>query len=95
MQQHFFSIKRKVEIDECPGCGGIWLDAGELSELRDLYKTESERKQAASEVFDSQFGDKLKSMSKQSLEKGRRVANAFKYICPSYYIPGDQKWGAF
>lgn len=22
-----------VEVDECPGCGGIWLDQGELEEL--------------------------------------------------------------
>jgi Zn-finger nucleic acid-binding protein len=24
-----------VEIDECGGCGGIWLDAGELAKIRE------------------------------------------------------------
>jgi hypothetical protein len=24
---------QKVMIDQCPGCGGIWLDAGELEEV--------------------------------------------------------------
>jgi len=29
------------------------------------------------------------------LESARKIANAFKFICPSYYIPGKQAWGAF
>lgn len=32
MSRHFFSVKRQVEIDDCPSCGGVWLDAGELAE---------------------------------------------------------------
>ena len=23
MMRHFYSVKRQVEIDECPGCGGL------------------------------------------------------------------------
>jgi len=34
LQRHFFSAKRKVEVDECPNCGGYWLDAGELASIR-------------------------------------------------------------
>ena len=26
MMRHFFSVKRSIEVDECAGCGGIWLD---------------------------------------------------------------------
>src|SRR5947207_11575848 len=25
LQQHFYSVKRRVTVDECPGCGGYWL----------------------------------------------------------------------
>jgi uncharacterized protein len=46
MMRRFFSIKRSVSIDECPACGGIWLDPGELAEVRNLYKTEAEREEA-------------------------------------------------
>jgi len=35
LQRHFFSAKRRVEVDECPNCGGYWLDAGELGQIRD------------------------------------------------------------
>jgi uncharacterized protein len=41
LHRHFFSAKRRVEVDECPNCGGYWLDAGELAMIRD------ERAQAA------------------------------------------------
>ena len=34
LKKRFFSPRRLVEIDECPGCGGIWLDAGELEKIR-------------------------------------------------------------
>ena len=34
LKRHFFSAKRRVEVDECPGCGGYWLDHGELAQIR-------------------------------------------------------------
>jgi hypothetical protein len=34
LHRHFFSAQRRVEVDECPGCGGCWLDAGELALIR-------------------------------------------------------------
>ncbi len=40
LHRHFFSPKRRVEVDECPGCGGYWLDAGELAMIR-AEKTEA------------------------------------------------------
>jgi|SRR5207244_7764934 len=40
LKRHFFSAKRRVEVDECPNCGGYWLDAGELAQIR-LEKSET------------------------------------------------------
>jgi Zn-finger nucleic acid-binding protein len=34
LHRHFFSAKRRVEVDQCPNCGGYWLDAGELASIR-------------------------------------------------------------
>jgi len=34
MMRRFYSPKRQVEVDECPACGGIWMDAGELAAAR-------------------------------------------------------------
>jgi Zn-finger nucleic acid-binding protein len=41
LHRHFFSAKRRVEVDQCPNCGGYWLDAGELALIR------AEKSQAA------------------------------------------------
>jgi len=34
LHRHYFSAKRRVEVDQCPSCGGYWLDAGELAMIR-------------------------------------------------------------
>ncbi len=98
LMRHFFSVKKQIELDECPGCGGFWLDAGELRGIRSLFETEQEKNDAADAYFDELFGDQLKAMqheSEEDLARTRRIANIFRFICPSYYIPGKQGWGAF
>ncbi len=35
LKRHYVSPRRGVEVDECPGCGGYWLDAGELAKIRE------------------------------------------------------------
>lgn len=31
LSRRWFSEAKKVEIDQCPTCGGLWLDAGEFT----------------------------------------------------------------
>lgn len=98
MMQHFFDVKRQVVVDECPKCAGIWLDAGELATIRSEYATEEERKQAAEKYFDEIFGKRLAEMHARSVEhaeRARKIAHLFRFICPSYYIPGKQPGAAF
>lgn len=98
MMRHFFSVKKQVEVDECPGCGGFWLDAGELLKIRSLFDTEEERHRATQEYFSEVFGGQLAAMEtedKSNLNKAKKISNMFRFICPSYYIPGKQDWGAF
>ena len=33
LERKWFSDLKKVEIDQCPKCGGVWLDAGEFSRI--------------------------------------------------------------
>lgn len=98
MMRHFFSVKKEVEIDTCAGCAGVWLDTGELARIRSLFSSEEEKTEAAREVFDDMFGPQLEALARereQDAQRTHRVANMFRFICPSYYIPGDQDWGAF
>lgn len=98
MLRHFWSVKRDVEVDECPGCGGFWLDEGELGHIRSMFKTEEERKQAALAYFGEVFGGQLAAMSAESAEKAQKaqqIAKMFRFIAPSFYIPGKQQGAAF
>ena len=38
LERKWFSDLKQVEIDQCPKCGGIWLDAGEFSRIYDEIK---------------------------------------------------------
>jgi len=46
LKRRYFSAKRRFEIDECPGCGGYWLDAGELEKVRDEMDETAREKEA-------------------------------------------------
>ena len=50
MLQHQFSPAKPVIVDECPNCGGIWLDGGELAEIRQPADT-VDRKEVARKFF--------------------------------------------
>jgi len=98
MMRHFFTVKREIEVDECPGCAGIWIDHGELKKMRDQFADEESRDEAAEERFSEMFDDELMKMrakSQEQLERSRKVARLLRLVCPSYYIPGKQNWGAF
>ena len=43
MHIHKYHSSKEVNIDECYACGGIFLDSGELSAIRDNFMTEVER----------------------------------------------------
>jgi len=53
LQRHFFSAKRQVEVDQCPNCGGYWLDAGELAKIRAEKSLTSEAQKAARSTISS------------------------------------------
>lgn len=52
LRQHFFSVKQQVEVDSCPGCGGYWLDFGELDLIRSEFATARARDEAAKKFLE-------------------------------------------
>ncbi len=98
MMRHFSSIKREVEVDECPSCGGFFLDRGELNTLREQYPSEEARTEAANEMFGDMFDedlDEIHDVNWQRVEANKRLGRMFRFLLPSFYIPGKQKWGVF
>ena len=98
MMRHFSSVKRRVTVEECPNCGGFWLDVGELAAIRAEFETQEERDRASAEYFSDLFDPELAAAhaeTQEELERAQKIAHVFRFICPSYYIPGKQEWGAF
>ena len=98
LMRHFTSVERRVTIDECPECGGVWLDPGELRGIRTEFPSEEARHAAAGAYFDEVFGPELaaeRAESQAELERSQRFARAFRLITPSYWLPGKQEGGAF
>jgi len=58
MLQHKFSPAKPVIVDECPNCGGVWLDGGELAEIRRPVAS-VDRKQAAQKFFNQVLNQEL------------------------------------
>jgi uncharacterized protein len=95
---HHHHVRRAVTIDECPSCAGHWLDPGELAAIRTEYATDDERQQAAERYFADLFDPQLAAehaASEEELARARRFAHTLRFLCPSYYLPGKQEWGAF
>ena len=98
MLRHFASVKREVQVDECPNCAGFFLDHGELNAIRDQFETEAERKAETEAVFADLFDEGLEVLAAESqaqLERAQGLARMFRFLLPSYWLPGKQKWGAF
>lgn len=86
LMRHFASPKRKVTVDECPQCAGFWLDAGELTQIKNEYDSNEERTKAAEKVFADILESHPKENTPPQVETLRRVTNALKFITPSYYL---------
>jgi Zn-finger nucleic acid-binding protein len=98
MLRHFASVKRNIEVDECPQCGGFFLDCGELNDLRDQFASEAERHEATRAYFADLYDEGLREMAEESYantKKAQGFARMFRFLLPSYYIPGKQGWGAY
>jgi Zn-finger nucleic acid-binding protein len=98
MMRHFVSVRREVEVDECPGCGGTFLDHGELEAIRGQFASEDARREAAREYFAHMFDDQLEAQAELTdaqVARARRFAGMLRLILPSSWLPGKQTWGAF
>ena len=98
LMRHFWSVKRDVRIDECAECGGVFLDVGELARIRSEFPSEEARHAAADAYFHDVVDpllDRQHDADQAELERAQRFARAFRFITPSWYVPGKQAGAAF
>ena len=88
MMRRFSSVAKKVTVDECPNCAGIWLDTGELADIRNEFDTEGQRQSAAKKVFSQMFDKQLSETRDQSNKQNAQLetlGRALRFISPSFY----------
>ncbi len=73
LRQHYFSVKQQVEVDSCPGCGGYWLDHGELEGIRNEFATATARQQAAAKFVDELDNQHVEKPCPQAVTKADRA----------------------
>ena len=66
LMRHFFSDRREVEVDSCPGCNGVWLDPGELTQIRREARERQDPNEAAQNYFKRVFGTGLSARRPQA-----------------------------
>ncbi len=55
LHRHFFSARRRVQVDQCPNCAGYWLDAGELAQIQAETSESASAAQARQSSISSEF----------------------------------------
>ncbi|MNT72852.1 hypothetical protein D3C72_2114900 [compost metagenome] len=87
-----------MTVDECPNCGGFWLDEGELAAIRNEFASEADKNRQNEAHADEVLKEALSEATAErndEVERAQRISRMFRFICPSYYVPGKQEWGAF
>ena len=85
MMRHFFSVRKEVEVDECPKCAGTWLDFGELGQIREEFRSEDERKEAAGKYFSKILVQELaqsRAGDSGELKRGKTLERLIKLMGP-------------
>ncbi len=88
MMRHFYSPRRRVEVDECPNCGGFWLDAGELALIREEHQDEQEQQRAVAQYLDAASASilgPLRSAGTEQTARARRIEQLFRFSRPFRY----------
>jgi Zn-finger nucleic acid-binding protein len=88
MMRHFFSPSRRVEVDECPNCGGFWLDAGELALIREEHQSDQERQMAVEQYLARVSAEQLGPMRAGGglqAARARRIDQLFRFSGPIQY----------
>jgi uncharacterized protein len=88
MMRHYYSPRRRVEVDECPSCGGFWLDAGELALIREEHADRQEQQAAVAEYIDAVSASILGPMRSAGAEqtaRARRIEQLLRFSRPIQY----------
>jgi uncharacterized protein len=78
LMRHFSSATRKVAIDECPTCAGVWLDSGDLEQIRSEHVLAEDRRRAVVRVFEERAVDDRMALIDQQIQRDVPVESTWR-----------------
>ena len=90
MLRHQYAMVQEVEVDECPRCGGYFLDGGELEVIRsriEQARSDPAARAALLESFQAQM-DAMRAETRARSQRIQSVTRIFRFIMPSHYVKG-------
>jgi Zn-finger nucleic acid-binding protein len=87
MARHSFGPAGEVCAAECPRCGGVWLERGELSRVRQAFVLSGLREEATRRWLAEHAAPRLGEMAArggESARTARRLSQVFSFVCPSW-----------
>ncbi len=80
MARHFINVQEDVLVDECPSCGGLWLNGDELDEIRQQFDHEQCHLGPTELSESGTLAEDLQEL------RMKRLTNAISFLCPSQYV---------
>ena len=81
MVKNYASARHEIEVDDCYGCGGKFLDYKEIDKIRAQYNTEKERADdALKEFFETEAGIEFLKF-KNTYYKKNLIVSAVYHLC--------------
>ena len=79
MRTHKYKSNKQVNVDECYGCGGFFLDSGELCQIRENFMSENERDAYVQTLLEDDPKWRQYKEEKQAIKEQARInaANDF------------------
>jgi len=86
MHQHRYKRNEQVNIDECYKCGGMFLDSGELTEIRNHYMSDADVDAYADQLVNSipEYVEAEKDL-KAKEERTEAIKKATRFLTVNYW----------
>lgn len=89
MYAHQYPTDKEINVDECYGCGGFFLDSGEFKEIRDCSMTEAEEQAYLTKLVNEMPETKaLESEVEKRRLRAEALARYTRFLRLSYYMTG-------
>ena len=89
LYRHEFALDKEINMDECYGCGGFFLDSGEFKEIRDHSMSEKEEEAYKMKLVEhTPEAEALDAQLEKDKLRSEAIAHYTRFLRLSYYLKG-------